>query len=83
MTTRLATILLGLMLTTVFPSGCSTSHKVESTHEIKPMHLTIDINLKIQRDLNEKFAKRDEIERNISKDEAERALDQYLAKKKD
>ena len=38
-------------------SGCYTEHKVDTTHviEVKPMHITIDINVKVDRALDDFF----------------------------
>jgi len=40
-------------------SGCYTSHKVDTTHkvelEVKPMHITIDVNLKVDKQLDDFF----------------------------
>ena len=36
-------------------AGCYTSHKIESTHEIKPIHITLDVNVKIDRALDDFF----------------------------
>ena len=60
--------------------GCYSSHKVESTHEIKPIHITIDVNVKIQNELEQKFKTQDEVAKKISDDEAEAALRKYLEK---
>ena len=40
--------------------GCYSSHTIESTHEIKPVeikpiHITIDVNLKVDKDLDDFF----------------------------
>ena len=40
--------------------GCSTQHEIDSRHEIapieiKPIHITIDINLKVDRALDDFF----------------------------
>ena len=43
----------------LFASGCYTSHKVDTTHkvelEVKPMHITIDVNLKVDKQLDDFF----------------------------
>lgn len=49
-------ILFSLFLT-VFLYGC-TSHKVEL--EVKPMHITIDVNVKVDRELDDFFGDIDE-----------------------
>ncbi|MCK5226782.1 MAG: hypothetical protein KAJ60_02285 [Desulfobulbaceae bacterium] len=50
-----STMLLFLLLT-----SCSTRHEIESRHElapieIKPIHITIDINLKVDKALDDFF----------------------------
>lgn len=62
-------------------SGCSTSHKIESTHEIKP--ITININIRIQDELKQKFSKDDQVAQKISDAEAEKALESYLSQNTD
>lgn len=39
----------------VAAAGCRTQHKVDMTHEIKPIHITIDINVKVDRALDNFF----------------------------
>jgi len=36
-------------------TGCRTRHVVDMTHEVKPIHITLDINLKIDRELDDFF----------------------------
>lgn len=36
-------------------SGCSTQHQIDMTHEIRPIHITLDINLKVDRELDNFF----------------------------
>lgn len=36
-------------------AGCRTSHDVNMTHEVKPIHITLDINLKIDQQLDDFF----------------------------
>ena len=36
-------------------AGCYTSHKIESTHEIKPIHITLDVNVKVDKALDDFF----------------------------
>lgn len=56
--------------------GCTLKTKNEI--EVKPMHITIDVNLKIQEELKEKFSETDSKAKNISDREAEEALRRYL-----
>jgi hypothetical protein len=55
-----------------------TKHEIE----VKPMHITIDVNVKIQEELKEKFKKTDEVSKEISDKEAEDALNRYLESQK-
>jgi hypothetical protein len=55
-----------------------TKHEIE----VKPMHMTIDVNVKIQEELKEKFKKTDEVSKEISDKEAEDALNKYLESQK-
>ncbi len=48
---RMGWIGLALLATT----GCYTRHKIEMTHEVKPIHITMDINLKIDKELDNFF----------------------------
>jgi hypothetical protein len=51
-------------------TGCYTEHKVETTHqlEIKPMHITIDINLKVDRALDDFFGDIDKQDTTLKKE---------------
>jgi len=41
--------------------GCSTSHRVEvAPVEVKPIHITIDVNVKVAKDLDNFFSDIDE-----------------------
>ncbi|MDC0336398.1 hypothetical protein OAN24_05855 [Pseudodesulfovibrio sp.] len=41
--------------------GCSTSHKVEvAPVEVKPIHITIDVNVKVDKELDNFFSDIDE-----------------------
>lgn len=39
-------------------SGCQTQHKVETLHrvEVAPMHISIDVNVKVDRALDDYFS---------------------------
>lgn len=67
---------LGFSLVSVlFIIGCiETRHEVE----VKPMHITIDVNVRVQEELKQKFSKTDQQYKEISEQEAEDALKQYL-----
>ncbi|XPV74976.1 MAG: hypothetical protein ACNI27_10070 [Desulfovibrio sp.] len=48
------TMLAAMLLVQV---GCSTSHKVElAAVEVKPIHITIDVNVKVDRALDDFFS---------------------------
>lgn len=38
-----------------FLAGCETTHRVETVSEVKPIHITVDVNLKVDRELNNFF----------------------------
>ena len=59
---RNATCLLSCLL--LFPA--CTSHKVEL--EVKPMHITIDVNVKVDRALNDFFGDIDERDKTMKGD---------------
>lgn len=44
--------LLLLVLAGAFTAGC----KIKTEHEIKPIHITMDVNLKVDKDLDDFFA---------------------------
>jgi hypothetical protein len=47
--------------------GCQTQHKVETIHrvEVAPMHITIDVNVKVDRELDDFFGDLDKAEEKI------------------
>ena len=51
----------------VFAQSCQTHHKVESVHkiEVAPMHITIDVNVKVDRALDDFFADLDKTQEKI------------------
>ena len=59
----LATVLL------LFGQGCYTQHKVETVHkiEVAPMHITIDVNVKVDKALDDFFGDLDKAEQKIQK----------------
>lgn len=63
-----------LLLLPVFGCALATKHEIE----VKPMHITIDVNVKIQEELKEKFRETDQQSKSISDKEAEEALKKYL-----
>ena len=53
-------------------AGCSSSHEVEiKPVEIKPIHITIDVNVKVDRALDDFFSDIDAAEDKITKDKEE------------
>lgn len=66
------TISLFFMLFSMGLVGCSSSHEVEvKPVEIKPIHITIDINVKVDRALDDFFGDIDAAEDKITKGEEE------------
>ena len=47
--------LLWVTLALLMATGCRTRHEVDMTHEIKPIHITLDINLKVDKELDDFF----------------------------
>jgi hypothetical protein len=71
--------LFSAVLSVAVALGClQTKHEIE----VKPMHITVDVNVKIQQELQEKFKKTDEEAKSISDKEAEEALQKYLESQK-
>lgn len=55
-------ILAACLLLTATAFGCSTSHKVEvAPVEVKPIHITIDVNVRVDRALDDFFSDIDEV----------------------
>ena len=57
-------IVLGLFFCCLVLCSCRTEHKVDTTHkvelEVKPMHITIDVNVKVDKALDDFFGDIDE-----------------------
>lgn len=47
---------LGLLSVLFFPAGCFT---IKTEHEVKPIQITVDVNLKVQRELDDLFGEID------------------------
>jgi len=51
--------LISMLLSAFLIQGCYTEHKLDTTHkvelEVKPMHITIDINVKVDKALDDFF----------------------------
>lgn len=62
---KIAIILLsGIVFCT---AGCSTSHEVQvAPVEVKPIHITIDVNVKVDRALDSFFDEIDDVEDTLS-----------------
>jgi hypothetical protein len=47
--------------------ACQTQHKIETVHkvEVAPMHITIDVNVKVDKALDDFFGELDAAEQNI------------------
>jgi hypothetical protein len=66
MSRHLTATLSALLL--LFPAwGCQTQHKVETVHkvEVAPMHITIDVNVKVDKALDDFFGDLDAAEDEI------------------
>ncbi len=60
----------GILLAVVFAlqlSTCSTKHEVEvKPVEVKPIHITIDVNVRVEKALDDYFSDIDEFEEEVS-----------------
>lgn len=63
---RIPFMALAVML--LLQSGCSTHHEVQMAPvEIKPIHITIDVNVRVQKDLEDFFGDIDNAEKKLEK----------------
>jgi hypothetical protein len=65
---RLPFYYLGLILALLLVGlGCQTKHQIETVHkvEVAPMHITIDVNVKVDRALDDFFGDLDAAEEQI------------------
>jgi hypothetical protein len=46
----------GLVALALATAGCRTHHQVEMTHDVKPIHITMDINLRVDREIDRYFS---------------------------
>jgi len=54
------------ILMLVMAAGCSTRHAVEvAPVEVKPIHITIDVNVRVQKDLDSFFGDIDEAQQEL------------------
>jgi len=59
-------IILSVSVITLGPLACQTRHAVEiAPVEVKPIHITIDVNVRIDRALDDFFGDIDKVEDNI------------------
>jgi Skp family chaperone for outer membrane proteins len=64
---RFVPILLAAIL--LAPSACSTRHEVQvAPMEVKPIHITIDVNVRVQKDLDDFFGDIDKANQKINKE---------------
>ncbi|NLV23523.1 MAG: YnbE family lipoprotein [Deltaproteobacteria bacterium] len=57
---------IGVVLLGVVMAGCSTRHAVEvAPVEVKPIHITIDVNVRVQKDLDSFFGDIDEAQQEL------------------
>lgn len=65
---KIKIIMLALAMGAFLVSGCSTSHEVQlAPVEVKPIHITIDVNVKVDRALDNFFDDIDKTESQIKK----------------
>jgi hypothetical protein len=51
----------------VLQSACSTRHEVQMAPvEVKPIHITIDVNVRVQKDLEDFFSDIDKADQNLN-----------------
>lgn len=64
---RLFPWMAALAAAVLWTQGCSTQHKVETVHkiEVAPMHITIDVNVKVDKALDDFFGDLDKTEEKI------------------
>ena len=61
-------LFLALTATLLLQSACSTRHEVQMAPvEIKPIHITIDVNVRVQKDLEDFFGDIDKAEKTLEK----------------
>ncbi len=73
---KIKTIFPGLLLAVLLSGlagGCRTTHEIRSTHalepvEVKPIHITIDINIRIDRALDDFFGDLDQADETIERE---------------
>ncbi len=59
--------LLALAVMLLLQSACSTRHEVQMAPvEVKPIHITIDVNVRVQKDLEDFFGDIDKADQNLN-----------------
>jgi len=54
-------LLSGGFVALLLTAGCFTSkHEIRTEHEVKPIHVTLDVNLKVQQELANAFREQDQ-----------------------
>ncbi|WDP88746.1 MAG: hypothetical protein HUN04_02945 [Desulfobacter sp.] len=72
MTRQLGTMIICLIVPLFLLGGCSTSHEVEvKPVEIKPIHITIDVNVKVDKALDDFFGDIDAAEDKLETEKGE------------
>lgn len=62
---RIPLIVLAMML--LLQSACSTRHEVQMAPvEVKPIHITIDVNVRVQKDLEDFFSDIDKADQKLN-----------------
>jgi hypothetical protein len=61
-------MLWAFVLALFMTAGCRTRHEVDMTHEVKPIHITLDVNLKVERELDDFFGDIDQASSTVAKD---------------
>ena len=76
--------IISVLLLSVSVQSCYTEHKVDTTHkvelEVKPMHITIDINVKVDKALDDFFNDIDSQDKTMT-DSADDSKDKMTSKK--
>ncbi len=55
-------LVIGLLAGSLLAGAGCTTHRIETKHEVKPIHITVDVNLKIDRALDDYFDDIDDTE---------------------
>ncbi|ACU90411.1 YnbE family lipoprotein [Desulfomicrobium baculatum] len=59
--------LMALAVMLLLQSACSTRHEVQMAPvEVKPIHITIDVNVRVQKDLEDFFGDIDKADQNLN-----------------